>query len=191
MCAIVVPKSNESARGGKISYSCFFLFSLTSPPPSLPPPPSLLPEVYVDERKQTYEALGYRRFNWLNIWKALLSRISRAAISEVGESHSQTPGPLSFPSLLSPSSPPLHFLSPSSPRPSSPSQARSRHIDGNLAGNGLQNGGLLIVSKGGEQLLLNHKEEAPGDHVANNIILQTLGIAQTVTKRLTSIIVLP
>ena len=40
-------------------------------------------EVYVDEKKQTYADLGYRRFNWLNIWTSLLSRISRAAISEV------------------------------------------------------------------------------------------------------------
>ena len=37
----------------------------------------------MDEKKQTYADLGYRRFNWLNIWTNLLSRISRASISEV------------------------------------------------------------------------------------------------------------
>ena len=54
-------------------------------PPALPcPSPDTHGiEVYVDEKKQTYADLGYRRFNWLNIWTSLLSRISRAAISEV------------------------------------------------------------------------------------------------------------
>ncbi len=62
-------------------------------------------------------------------------------------------------------------------------QSRSRNISGNFQGDGLQNGGLLIVSKGGEQVLLNHQEETPGDHVANNVILQTLGISEMVQPR--------
>ena len=55
-------------------------------PPALPCPSlnTHATEVYVDEKKQIYADLGYRRFNWLNIWTSLLSRISRAAISEVG-----------------------------------------------------------------------------------------------------------
>ena len=57
-------------------------------------------------------------------------------------------------------------------------QARSKNIDGNLSGDGLQNGGLLVVSKGGEEVLLNHREETPGDHVANDVILKALGISQ-------------
>ena len=55
-------------------------------------------------------------------------------------------------------------------------QARAQNISGNFSGDGLQNGGLLIVSKGGEKVLLNHCEEAPGDHVANEVILERLGI---------------
>ena len=35
------------------------------------------------------------------------------------------------------------------------------------------------MSKGGEQVLLNHREEVPGDHVANDVILQSLGITET------------
>jgi len=100
-------------------------------------------EVYVDEKKQTYADMGYRRFNWFNIWTALLSKISRASIGE----------------------------------------ARSKNIDGNLSGDGLQNGGLLIVSKGGGEVLLNHHEETPGDHVANDVILQALGISEPPPSR--------
>jgi prostamide/prostaglandin F2alpha synthase len=100
--------------------------------------PSFPIEVYVDEKKKTYEDLGYKRFNFLNIWKALLSAISRKALSD----------------------------------------ARAENISGNLSGDGLQNGGLLIVTKGGEQVLLNHREETPGDHVANAVILETLGLKQ-------------
>lgn len=56
------------------------------------------------------------------------------------------------------------------------SQAKANKIDGNFAGDGFQNGGLLIVSKGGKQLLLNESEEEPGEHVPNIIILETLNI---------------
>ena len=55
-------------------------------------------------------------------------------------------------------------------------------MSGNFAGNGLQNGGLLIITKGGERVLLNHREETPGDHVANGVILETLGLKQGVNK---------
>lgn len=58
------------------------------------------------------------------------------------------------------------------------SEARAQNISSNLAGDGLQNGGLLIVSKGGEEVLLNHREETIGDHVSNEVILERLGIAQ-------------
>lgn len=44
-----------------------------------------------------------------------------------------------------------------------------------MKGDGLQNGGLLIVRKGGE-LIYYHKEETPGNHVGNDEILQALGI---------------
>ena len=35
----------------------------------------------------------------------------------------------------------------------------------------------MIVRKGGTELLLLHKEEVPGDHVTNEVILQSLGIS--------------
>jgi len=55
-------------------------------------------------------------------------------------------------------------------------QAKANKIDGNFSGDGFQNGGLLIVSKGGKHLLLNESEEEPGEHVPNIVILQTLNI---------------
>lgn len=42
-------------------------------------------EVYVDEKKTAYRTLGYKQFGWFSIIKALLSFISRTAISEVRE----------------------------------------------------------------------------------------------------------
>ena len=44
-------------------------------------------------------------------------------------------------------------------------------IYGNNEGDGFQNGGVLVVAKGG-RILLNHVEEEPGDHVPNVIILK-------------------
>ena len=95
-------------------------------------------EVYIDERKKTYRDLRYKRFSILSIWTALVSRISRASISE----------------------------------------ARRRGISGNISGDGLQNGGMLIVSKDGTRVLMNHREEVPGDHVTNEEILRVLGITE-------------
>lgn len=48
-----------------------------------------------------------------------------------------------------------------------------------MQGDGLQNGGLLIVKKGGTEILLYHKEEYPGDHAENDVILKALGISET------------
>ena len=46
-------------------------------------PISPLLDVYIDEKKQTYEDLGYRRFSWFGIWKAILSIMTRRATREV------------------------------------------------------------------------------------------------------------
>ena len=59
-------------------------------------------------------------------------------------------------------------------------QARARNLSGNYCGDGLQNGGLLIVTKGGKQVLLNHHEKNPGDHIANDVILEELGITEDI-----------
>ncbi len=96
------------------------------------------PEVYIDEGRKTYRDLNYKRFNYINLWAAVLSRITRAAMSE----------------------------------------AKSRGLNYNIAGDGLQNGGVLVVTKGGTRLLMNHREEVPGEHVNNDYVLKVLGITQ-------------
>ena len=55
-------------------------------------------------------------------------------------------------------------------------QANAKGIKGNFRGDGMLNGGMLIVTKGGEKVLLSHKQSTPGDHVANSDILDVLGI---------------
>lgn len=55
-------------------------------------------------------------------------------------------------------------------------QANSKNIKGNLKGDGMLNGGMLIVTAGGEKVLLSFKQSSPGDHVSNEKILEVLGI---------------
>ena len=64
--------------------------------------------------------------------------------------------------------------------PPPPGQGRARNVPSNFSGDGLQNGGMLIVQKGGVSVLLSHREEVPGDHIANATILRTLEIAEQV-----------
>ena len=40
----------------------------------------------------------------------------------------------------------------------------------------------MIVGAGGARVLLYHREEAPGDHVSNDIILRSLGLSQMVAR---------
>ena len=55
-------------------------------------------------------------------------------------------------------------------------QVYAKGIKGNVRGDGLLNGGMLIVTSGGEKVLLSHKQSSPGDHVSNEQILDVLGI---------------
>jgi len=49
-------------------------------------------------------------------------------------------------------------------------------VGGNLAGDGLQTGGTLIVNAGGERLLMFARQEHPADVVDATSVLQALGI---------------
>jgi prostamide/prostaglandin F2alpha synthase len=44
-------------------------------------------------------------------------------------------------------------------------------------GDGWQNGGTLVVAKGGEKVLLNYKQDNAADHVDAGEVLKVLGIA--------------
>ncbi|GFO21958.1 hypothetical protein PoB_004846300 [Plakobranchus ocellatus] len=59
------------------------------------------------------------------------------------------------------------------------SESKEKGIDGNFAGDGWQNGGALVVNKGG-RALLQFRQESPGDHVDPNDVLKALGIEGTI-----------
>uniref|UniRef100_A0A8C5ZWF7 Prostamide/prostaglandin F synthase n=1 Tax=Marmota marmota marmota TaxID=9994 RepID=A0A8C5ZWF7_MARMA len=62
-------------------------------------------------------------------------------------------------------------------------KAKAVGIQGNLSGDLLQSGGLLVVSKGGDKVLLHFVQKSPGDYVPQESILQALGIsAETFTS---------
>ncbi|XP_076472556.1 prostamide/prostaglandin F synthase-like [Babylonia areolata] len=60
------------------------------------------------------------------------------------------------------------------------SKAKEDKLGGDLKGDGMQNGGLLVVEKGGKTLL-SFKQESPSDSVANAEILKALGIEGAAT----------
>ena len=55
-------------------------------------------------------------------------------------------------------------------------RAKFLGLGGNMAGDGYQNGGSLVVKKGGETLWHYVQQEAP-DHASNADILKALGIS--------------
>ncbi|XP_031702579.1 prostamide/prostaglandin F synthase [Anarrhichthys ocellatus] len=56
-------------------------------------------------------------------------------------------------------------------------KANAEGIKGNFSGDLLQTGGMLIVSKGGEKVLLHFIQDSPGDHVPLEDISKALGIS--------------
>ncbi|XP_028303021.1 prostamide/prostaglandin F synthase [Gouania willdenowi] len=60
------------------------------------------------------------------------------------------------------------------------SKASAEGIQGNFSGDLLQSGGMLIVAKGGEKILLHFIQDSPGDHVPLEDITKVLGISASV-----------
>lgn len=56
------------------------------------------------------------------------------------------------------------------------SKAKAKGISGDLKGDGLQNGGVLVVGQDGPKILLDYKQQNPADHPDSDLILQALGI---------------
>lgn len=52
-------------------------------------------------------------------------------------------------------------------------QGKAVNVGGDMKGDGLQNGGALIVGPGGK-LLLSFRQEGPAEHISNSKILQVL-----------------
>lgn len=60
------------------------------------------------------------------------------------------------------------------------SKAKEEKVEGDFKGDGFQNGGTLVIGKGGRDVLLNFKQQEPSDHVNPNEVLKALGINTTV-----------
>ncbi|XP_053308667.1 prostamide/prostaglandin F synthase [Spea bombifrons] len=99
-------------------------------------------EIYVDEAKQSYKELGFKRYNALSVVPAALGKKVRDVVTK----------------------------------------ANADGVQGNFNGDLLQSGGMLIVSKGGEKVLLHFIQDSPGDHVPLETIVKTLGITADVTE---------
>ncbi|XP_077106554.1 prostamide/prostaglandin F synthase [Ranitomeya variabilis] len=99
-------------------------------------------ELYLDESKQSYKELGFKRYNALSIVPAALGKKVRDIVTK----------------------------------------ANADGVQGNFSGDLLQSGGMLIVTKGGEKVLLHFVQDSPGDHVSLETVAKTLGISANVTE---------
>ncbi|KAM4704261.1 prostamide/prostaglandin F synthase [Rhinophrynus dorsalis] len=99
-------------------------------------------EIYLDESKQSYKDLGFKRYNALSVVPAALGKKVREVVTK----------------------------------------ANADGIQGNFHGDLLQSGGMLIVSKGGEKVILHFVQDSPGDHLPLETIVQALGITAQVTE---------
>ncbi|XP_030275311.1 prostamide/prostaglandin F synthase [Sparus aurata] len=59
-------------------------------------------------------------------------------------------------------------------------KAKADGVQGNFSGDLLQSGGMLIVAKGGEKVLLHFIQDSPGDHLPLEDISKALGISAEV-----------
>lgn len=55
-------------------------------------------------------------------------------------------------------------------------QNRQENLPSNLKGDGLQNGGTIVITKGGAKVLLDFRQDNPADHVELSEILRVLNI---------------
>lgn len=55
-------------------------------------------------------------------------------------------------------------------------QNRKENLPSDLKGDGLQNGGTFVITKGGEKVLLDYRQDNPADHVELAEILRVLQI---------------
>lgn len=55
-------------------------------------------------------------------------------------------------------------------------------LESNLKGDGLQTGGTLVITKGGDQVLLDYRQDNPADQVDTAEILRVLEIPNPAAK---------
>ncbi|CAL8339964.1 unnamed protein product [Merluccius merluccius] len=61
-------------------------------------------------------------------------------------------------------------------------KASAQGIQGNFSGDLLQSGGMLIVAKGGEKVLLHFVQDSPGDFVPLEDVSKALGVSTNAQK---------
>ncbi|XP_078450747.1 prostamide/prostaglandin F synthase [Lampetra planeri] len=98
-------------------------------------------DLFIDDKKQCYNDLGFKRYNALSIIPVALGKKVRDIVAKAVEDG----------------------------------------VSGNLSGDLLQTGGCLIVSAGGEKVLLCFRQDSPGDFVPVETVLEVLGF-QSETK---------
>lgn len=59
-------------------------------------------------------------------------------------------------------------------------KAKADGVEGNFSGDLLQSGGMLIVARGGEKVLLHFIQDSPGDYLPLEDISKAVGISATV-----------
>jgi len=93
-------------------------------------------ELYVDNNKESYKQLGFKKISLLSMVPALVSKKWRDANAK----------------------------------------AKAANLGGNLAGDGYQNGGVMVVGKGGTPTIFTYVQEDAADHANNDDIIAALGI---------------
>ncbi|KAJ8359333.1 hypothetical protein SKAU_G00158580 [Synaphobranchus kaupii] len=101
-------------------------------------------ELYIDEKKQTYKDLGFKRYNAVSVVPAALGKKVRNIITK----------------------------------------ANADGIQGNFSGDLLQSGGMVIIAKGGEKVLLHFAQDSPGDYVPLENVVKALGITTSAQQGL-------
>ena len=61
-------------------------------------------------------------------------------------------------------------------------KAKSMNLGGDMKGDGFQNGGALVVSQGGDKVLLKYIQEEAPDHVDNDDVLKVIENAHFLKK---------
>ncbi|TRY76147.1 hypothetical protein DNTS_031479 [Danionella cerebrum] len=97
-------------------------------------------DIYIDEKKQCYKDLGFKRYNAMNVVPAAMGKKVREIASK----------------------------------------ASAEGIHGNFSGDLLQSGGMLIVAKGGENVLLHFIQKTPADNASLEEVAKALGISVNV-----------
>ncbi|KAG7280538.1 hypothetical protein CRUP_022068, partial [Coryphaenoides rupestris] len=122
--------------------------------------------LYLDENKKTYKDLGFKRYTALSVVPAALGKKVREVSAK------DSPGDFV----------PLEDISKAlgvstSARKGQTPVASAQGIQGNYSGDLLQSGGMLIVDKGGENVLLHFVQDSPGDFVPLEDISRALGVS--------------